>query len=288
MLAGVEVREFALSVLRGTSLEAKLSAPPRGLTDRRPGPALRLEAPGRPPHLLIVPSYDAKVPAIEGMNDPAQRPRIVHAFANHELQAAELYAWALLAFPEAPPAFRSGALRILGDEQRHARLYCARLGEWGVELGDYPVSGYFWSKAGDFTTPLRFVCAMSLTFENANLDHTEEYALAARAAGDERTAAIIDLVRHDEVEHVRFGWRWLEALKEAEESPWEAYCRSLRWPLRPALGRGESFHPSGREAAGLDPDFVRRLGASDRDLAPGAGRAPGRCADGSATGGGPA
>jgi uncharacterized ferritin-like protein (DUF455 family) len=261
----MELRDHALRVLTAPALLEKLEPAPAGLTDERPGPALRLERPVRPPRLEIVPSGAARVPAIEGMQDPAQRPRILHAFANHELQAAELFAWALLAFPEAPRAFRSGLLRILGDEQRHCRMYMARLASWGVELGDYPVSGYFWSKVCDFTTPLRFACAMGLTFENANLDHTREYAEAARRAGDERTAALIEKVHQDEIEHVRFGWRWLAALKDASQSMWEAYCGGVSWPLRPALARGRVFHESGRRAAGLDEEFIHRLERAERD-----------------------
>ena len=63
------------------------------------------------------------MPPIAGMRDPAQRARILHALANHELQAIELFAWALLAFPDAPLAFRRGLVAILADEQRHLALY---------------------------------------------------------------------------------------------------------------------------------------------------------------------
>jgi uncharacterized ferritin-like protein (DUF455 family) len=100
---------------------------------------------------------------------------------------------------------------------------------------------------------------MSLTFENANLDHTTEYAAAARAAGDEKTAAVIDRVHRDEVEHVRFGWTWLDRFREEGETLWDAFRASLTWPLRPAKARGARFHREGREAAGLDPEFIRRL-----------------------------
>jgi hypothetical protein len=62
-------------------------------------------------------------------------------------------------------------------------MYEARLVALGGHFGQFPVSGYFWSKVDAITSPLRFVCAMSLTFENANLDHTVDYAAAARRAG---------------------------------------------------------------------------------------------------------
>lgn len=261
---GIEVRDFALQVVTSRTLEAKLAAAPRGLTDHCPGPALRIDRPGRPLNLSIVPSSSAKVPPLEGMADPRQRGRILHALANHELQAAELFAWALLAFPSAPREFRDGLLRILSDEQRHCRMYASRLGEWGGALGDYPVSGYFWGKVKRLGTPLEFVCAMGLTFENANLDHTAETARAARSAGDDRTAAILEAVGRDEMDHVGFAWRWLGEWKEEGQEAAEAYLANVTWPLRPALARGAAFHPERRAAAGLDPEFIRLLAEAER------------------------
>ena len=208
------------------------------------------------------------MPPLEGMADPRQRPRILHALANHELQAVELFAWALLAFPDAPREFRAGLLSLIGDEQRHTRAYAERLAEWGVRLGDHPVTGYFWSKVPGLTTPLRFVCAMGLTFENANLDHCADYAAAARAAGDLRTAELLDRVAADEVEHVRFGVRWLEAWRDEGRSQLETYSRNVDWPLRPALARGKTFHLEPRERAGLDPEFIRALSEADRSADP--------------------
>ena len=253
----MEVRDFALAVVTTEDLVRKLGAPPAGLTDEAPGPPLRIEPPGRPPGLWF--QRRIEVPSIEGMPDPAQRPRILHALANHELQAAELFAWALLAFPDAPKEFRQGLLRILADEQRHTRMYIARVEDAGARFGDYPVNGYFWSKIESITTPLRFLCAMSLTFENANLDHTLEYEEAARRAGDAKTAAVIERVHRDEIEHVRFGWTWLQIFKQEDDSAWEAYRANLTWPLRPAKARGRTFHREPREAAGLDAELIRRL-----------------------------
>lgn len=252
----MEIRDFARTILLTEDVGLKLTPAPGELTDEHPGPPERLE-PGRPPRLRFATRIE--VPSIAGFHDPVQRPRILHALANHEFQAAELFAWALLAFPEAPPEFRRGLLKILDDEQRHTRMYLARLEDAGASFGDFPVNGYFWGKAADITSPLGFLCAMSLTFENANLDHTVDYAEAARKAGDGKTAAVIERVHLDEIEHVRFGWTWLQVFKGEEESAWDAYRANLTWPLRPAKARGRTFHRKGRESAGLEADFIRNL-----------------------------
>ncbi|MCI0637279.1 MAG: ferritin-like domain-containing protein, partial [Actinobacteria bacterium] len=162
----MQVREFAARILHGATLQEKLAPAPPRLRDDEPGPATRPRAPARAPSLAILPARQVKVPSLPGMLDRHQRPRILHALANHELQAVELFAWALLAFPAAPRAFRRGLLRILGDEQRHAEAYCRRLADFGVAFGDWGVSGYFWNKVQKLAHPVEFVCAMSLTFEN--------------------------------------------------------------------------------------------------------------------------
>ncbi|MEM8994718.1 MAG: DUF455 family protein, partial [Acidobacteriota bacterium] len=232
--------------------------------DRDPGPARRVESPARPDSLRFEARPRVKVPGLGGMHDPHQRARILHALDNHELQAAELFAWALLAFPAAPAEYRRGLAEILDDEQRHTRMYIARLEALGHRFGDFPVTGYFWHKVPHIHSPIDFVSAMSLTFENANLDHTVEYAEAARAVGDEKTALVIERIGRDEVDHVRFGWRWLNRLKDPDVDAWDAWCEHLAWPLRPEKARGARFHPEGRRAAGLDETFIERL-ASSRD-----------------------
>jgi uncharacterized ferritin-like protein (DUF455 family) len=259
----MELRDFARLVLETEDLDLKLAPPSEALTDELPGLAYRAEGPGRPPGLRRV-EEKVEVPSIEGMPDPAQRPRILHALANHELQAAELFAWALLAFPDAPPEFRRGLAGILQDEQRHTRMYIGRLEDAGARFGDFPVNFYFWNKAAHIQSPLDFICAMSLTFENANLDHTVEYERAAKRAKDPKTAAVIAEVHRDEIEHVRFGWTWLQIWKGADESAFDVWQRHLTWPLRPFRARGTRFHREGREAAGLDPEFIRRLKESRR------------------------
>ncbi|MBK6846886.1 MAG: DUF455 family protein [Proteobacteria bacterium] len=256
----MELSTYALAIVQGDTLDAKLAPPAAALTDRAPGPALRLEAPGRPASLAIRPGRLARVPRAQGMSDPAQRARILHAAANHELQAIELFAWALLAFPDAPPRWRRGLLCILLEEQTHCRRYAERLAAFGLAFGDLPVSGYFWHKTPTLTSPLRFVCAMSLTFESANLDHALDLAARARAAGDETSAQLFERIHHEELRHVRFGWRWLARLKDPTHSMWQAYCAHLTYPVRPAFARGAAFSIEARRRAGLSEDFIAEIG----------------------------
>lgn len=269
---GTTYREHAFQLLAADTLEGKLAPPPPGLVDAEPGPPLRVDEPGRPEDLRIAAGRDVRVPPLAGMADPAQRRRILHAFANHELQAVELFAWALLAFPDAPRSFRDGCLGILQDEQRHLRMYVARIEALGGRFGDEPVSGHFWRKASRIRTPLEFVCTMGLTFEGANLDFAQEHAAAAHAAGDDATADVLERVHRDEIAHVRFAWEHLLLWKGPGRTPWEAYCASVAPPHGPSRARGATFDAECRRAAGLDEDFVARLAATPPERPGGARR----------------
>lgn len=267
----MELRERARRIVEATSLEDKLAPLPPRLDDSRPGPALRIASPGRPPGLEIASARSVRVPPPAGMRDPAQRVRILHALANHELQAVELFAWALLAFPDAPRLFRRGLAAILGDEQRHFRLYQERLHAHGHRFGDFAVTGHFWNHLGQISSPLAFACIMGLTFENANLDFAQDYARAALAAGDRATAEALARVHRDEIRHVRFAWRWLERWR-GEAAAWEVYRASMAPPLGPARARGRDLCAESRRAAGFDADFIARLAAVEPKRPSGAPR----------------
>ena len=48
----------------------------------------------------------------------------------------------------------------------------------------------------------------------------------------------------------------------------DAFRANLTWPLRPAKARGRTFHRAGREAAGLDAEFIARLERSPHHPGP--------------------
>src|SRR5207248_771837 len=125
------------------------------------------------------------MPRATSLASPRKRAICLHFFANHELQALELMAFALLAWPAAPAGFRRGVAETLRDEQRHTALYLARMEELGLRFGEIPVTDYFWAQSKWWRTPLHYVAALSLGFEGGNLDRAPMYEELFRAAGDE-------------------------------------------------------------------------------------------------------
>ncbi len=250
--------DYAEQILTATAVEAKLAPPPGPLGDE-PRRVRLPEVPGRPPELSLHRGSRPRLPSPASLSSTEDRAIVLHAMANHELLAVELFALAILRFPEAPRALRRSWLATLRDEQRHVAAYVARLADCGVSFGDWPVSAYFWDALSAVDSPLSFVAGLELGLEQANLDFAGIWARAFRRAGDPATAAVLDEVHADEIRHVRVGVHWLRTLKEPAQSDFDAWTRALRFPLTPARGRGPEVDRAAREAAGLDQAFIDRI-----------------------------
>lgn len=269
----MELRDFAEQVLFARTIAEKLRCPDV-LTDDHPGPALAVpESPGRPAELAFkgAGAVRAEFPPVHRLGDDRTRGQLLHFFANHELLATELMALVLLRFPDAPAAFRRGVLQTLKDEQEHTRMYQERMRQCGIELGELPVSGYFWRMISPMQSPLDFVTGLSLTFEQANLDFCRHFSRGFTEAGDAVTAGLLDRIYRDEIAHVAHGLKWFRRWKDPGASDWDAYCHQLRFPLSPTRARGISFNVEGRQSAGLDPSFIARLNVHSTSR----GRTPG-------------
>lgn len=259
------IREFAERVLLSDSLDEKLERVKESLRDDKPGPELRVAEPARPANLKFAPRRTAPgMPSFESFKDPAKRAVAHHIMANHELQALEVMAWTLCAFPDAPQEFRTGMVDVMADEQKHTRMHIERAKKLGLNFGDLPVNCYIWKKAQDFTCELDYLAGLPLVFEGANLDHTIEFAEAFEQAGDDRSAALMRVIHRDEIEHVRFGIEWLRKFKSNDESDFDVFLRHLHWPLRAGKAKGNVFQRDARIEAGLSEEFVERLEAIEK------------------------
>jgi uncharacterized ferritin-like protein (DUF455 family) len=219
-------------------------------------PALRLAQPGRPPELRVS-LQKIKAPRGGALRDPKKRAALLHTFWHHELQAAELMCWAVLAYPDTPPAFKRGLIGICRDEVRHMQLYVAAIERLGFNVGDFPVRDWFWQRVPAATTPGAFLAVMGLGFEAGNLDHTRRFAQQFRALGDESAACLQELVAAEEVPHVAFAAHWFRHFEgELSFARWRG---ELPLPLSPMVMRGDPLDRSARAAAGMDEQFLDAL-----------------------------
>ena len=133
----------------------------------------------------------------------------------------------ILRFPDAPVQFQKGLVHIISEEQEHLRLYLRRLEELGGEVGQVPVNGFFWDCLSGMTDPMDFVVGMSMTFEQANLDHCIHYGKLFGDVGDTRTVQILDQVYKDEIRHLRHGLHWFRKWKAPVEADFFVHCSGL-------------------------------------------------------------
>jgi len=249
------VERWAWDYVLTTSLAAKLAPPPPPETWEVDPPVRRLVAPGRPAELVVT----ARAPKRRSLATPEGRARALHTFLHHELQAAELMAWALLAFPDTPTELRAGLARIALDEARHMRLYAAQIERLGHRVGEFAVRDWFWERIPSCADPASFVATMGLGLESANLEHTATFAARFREAGDEEGARAQEIVGLEEIAHVRFGARWFAELRGPLE--FGAWQRALVPPLSPLLMRGRPLQRDARRRAGVPDDFLDQLDA---------------------------
>jgi uncharacterized ferritin-like protein (DUF455 family) len=250
------VERWAWDYVLADTLDAKLAPPPvPEVWEAAPASVRRLDAPGRPSELRVL----AKAGKTRGLAAPSGRARALHTFFHHELQAAELMAWAVLAFPEAPRDFRAGLVRIALDEIRHMHLYAGQIARLGFAVGDFAVRDWFWERVPRCLDPVAFVATMGLGVESANLEHTASFAARFREAGDEEGARVQELIGREEIGHVRFGMRWFETFRSALD--FETWRLALPSPLSPMLMRGRPLHREARRSAGQTDRFLDELDA---------------------------
>ncbi|MCP3984894.1 MAG: ferritin-like domain-containing protein [bacterium] len=256
-----EVREACKHILTRGDLDSKLTRVcPDGRTEF-PSDVPSGTFPSRPvrdPGLEMA-SGAAALPKPGALHSPHARAVCLARFAHHELQAVELFAWALLRWPDLPPELSAGWLRILGDEQRHTRAYLERLEAQGFRFAAFaPHSDYLWKNVDVIDTPEAFLAAVGLTFEQANLDFSLLYRDAFRDAGDEESARACQQIHDDEVGHVAFAASWLEALCPGGDAIGR-YEANVPFPFSAARAKGRRFDQAARRRAGLSDAFIEHV-----------------------------
>lgn len=251
------LESWALSYVHSETLAFKCAAPPASRELGRLDVPLDCR-PKRPPELRVT---DEKPKSVKqgALLSVKKRAEVVHKFWHHELQAAELMAWALLRFPDAPDELRSGLVRIARDEIRHMGLYQEHLERLGYRVGDFPVRDWFWERVTTCESMVSFLAFIGMGLEGANLEHTERFGSWFRAVGDVRGAEIQDQIGREEVAHVRFATRWFKHY--TGDVNFTRWCEELPPPISPILLRGKKLRWDLREKAEMPRPFLEQLEA---------------------------
>ena len=257
------VERWAWNFVSSTNLATKLAPPPPPSTWMSPPRRFGLERPGRPPEL--VQRTERKKAARPGaLKDPAKRAEVLHTFLHHELQAAELMAWAILQFPQTPEPFRRGLLGICQDEVRHLQLYREHLETLGHPFGSMPIKDWFWERVpGEALTPQHFVARLGVGFEGGNLDHGARFTAYFESAGDARAAEIQAQITEEEIAHAAFALHWFKSFTGGLS--FEAWRAFLPAPITPSMTRGTPLNLEARRRAGYPEDFLNALAAWGTD-----------------------
>lgn len=194
----------------------------------------------------------------------SERSRIalLHAVAHIELNAIDL-AWDMAgrfggSFPR---SFADDWVRVADDEARHFLMVADRLVELGAAYGDLPAHDGLWQAAAATAHDVMArLAVVPQVLEARGLDVTPAMASRIAAAGDRRSAEILEQIYADEIGHVRTGNKWFRSACDSNGSSPASTFRALvsthfRGELKPP------FNDLARESAGMTTDFYRDLPA---------------------------
>ncbi|WP_340150029.1 ferritin-like domain-containing protein [uncultured Sneathiella sp.] len=218
------------------------------------------DRPARPARPELLPP--AEMPRRRGQSDEA-RATLLHAVQHIELNAIDL-AWDMVArFPHEnlPRAFFDDWVRVGDEEASHFELLAERVGELGFAYGDFPAHDGLWEAAMATRNDLGArLAVVPMVLEARGLDVTPAMITRFGKIGDEKSAAILNVILTDEIGHVAIGSRWFHYFCEKRDldpaASWrELVQKNFKGLLKPP------FNDDARSVAGLPEEYYRPLAA---------------------------
>jgi uncharacterized ferritin-like protein (DUF455 family) len=216
---------------------------PSAAIDESPG------LPGRPEHPLLV---EPRLLQKRSMQSEEGRAVLLHALAHIEFNAINLALDAVWRFADMPETFYVDWLTVASEEAHHFSLLTARLTEFGHAYGDFPAHDGLWDMCERTRDDvLARMALVPRTLEARGLDAAPPIRARLIQAGDEASAAILNVILRDEIGHVLIGNRWFRYLCERSAlDPHSTYRRLAEHYRAPKL-RGP-FNFAARREAGFD------------------------------------
>lgn len=216
--------------------------------------------PGRPARPVLL--HPREMPRRSAGGEKG-RFALLHSLAHIELNAVDM-TWDLIgrfAHVPMPAQFFDDWVRVGQEEAQHFGLVQRRLSQMGGAYGDLPAHDGLWQAAQASGHDLMArLAVVPLVLEARGLDVSPAMLQGLRAAGDEASAEVLEVIYRDEKHHVAFGMRWFRFMCQREgcapEPTFHALVRQcFRGPVKPP------FNDRARAEAGLTPGFYKPLSA---------------------------
>lgn len=178
------------------------------------GPMKLREAPARDAFFRVV-ETDADLEEYDGTGEIARR-ELVHRHMSNEITSLDIAADCVAAFPEAPWELRMELARQCWDEARHIAALKRRLEQMGGHAGQFPIAVFEWSVTCAIDNLVGRLASQNRTFEGGAMDVVGGLIQRLSDAGDHETASMLDAILADEIQHVRFGNRWIRKFAELD------------------------------------------------------------------------
>lgn len=260
------ISEAAVAVLQTEKARAKAEAARLAASAWRSGnlafkfnvkPPLRPARPSRPQ--LLPPN---EMPKRRKGGNESNRRALLHAIAHIELNAIDLAFDMVARFGDLMPrSFTEDWIKVGDDEARHFALLSSRLKALECYYGDLPAHDGLWQSAMDTkdSLPAR-LAIVPMVLEARGLDVTPKMIEQFRAAKDNTSADVLQLIYEEEVEHVAAGTRWFKHLAQKGEIDPDAWFHELvqsyfKGQLKPP------FNKPARNRAGMPVSFYEPLAA---------------------------
>lgn len=217
---------------------------------------IKIEVPGRPlkPELI-----NAKDVPRRGLGSVEGRIALLHALAHIEFNAINLALDAVYRFREMPKQYVLDWARVAREEVYHFGLISDRLNDLGSYYGAMPSHNGLWDMAvrTDHDVMVR-MALVPRVMEARGLDVAPKMIEKLRHLGDEPSAAILDIIYRDEIDHVRIGNHWfIELCRQRDVQPQETFVNLVEEYTHGFL-RGP-FNKSARTLAGFTDKELSEL-----------------------------
>jgi uncharacterized ferritin-like protein (DUF455 family) len=203
-----------------------------------------------------------------GMGVESMQQRL-HRHMHNEMQNCEITAQTLVDFPDVDWETRLQLARQCWDEARHTKLVRRRLEAHGGHKGQFPVMNYEWGVVCLMDSLEGRLTLQNRTFEAGEMDLFRQLMGTWAEVGDSETVEMLDGILADEVQHVRFGNRWLKRAARSNPRVLLTVARALQHLKR--ITAALAPNPGDKNAAGVDLTNWQHLqtmpNVEDRELA---------------------